>query len=243
MIKEHLEYWYDKDGNKVYGDKKKFNKCLVYLMDNDPKKVMSKTGLEIRKKINPLFRKLVNLFASSKLIIETETKKNDLPKDRPIIFASTHGFRDDIVSAIKAAGVHGYVLYGSLPDFYYSIDGIALWLNGVIIVDRKDKESRHAAIKKMEHLIDLGGNIIMFPEGVWDKSKNLPCLKLFPGIYKVAKEKNAIIVPIVSIQENNKTYIKRLPAFDITKYDEKKGREILRAILALDKMDLMIIMN
>ncbi|HIU39831.1 MAG TPA: hypothetical protein IAB68_00825 [Candidatus Aphodocola excrementigallinarum] len=51
MIKEHLEYWYDKDGNKVYGDKKKFNKCLVYLMDNDPKKVMSKTGLEIRKKL------------------------------------------------------------------------------------------------------------------------------------------------------------------------------------------------
>ena len=93
----------------------------------------------------------------------------------------------------------------------------------------------------MEHLIDLGGNIIMFPEGVWDKSKNLPCLKLFPGIYKVAKEKNAIIVPIVSIQENNKTYVKRLPAFDITKYDEKKGREILIAILALDKMDLMII--
>ena len=132
------------------------------------------------------------------------------------------------------------MLYGSLPDFFYSIDGIALWLNGTVLVDRKDKKSRSSALDKMGRVIDLGGNILMFPEGVWNKSKNNLVLKLYPGIYKLAKQKNAIIVPIASIQVDNNCYSKRMNPIDITKYDEREALEYLRDTLATGKLDLMM---
>ena len=33
MNKANLEYWIDKDGNKVYGNPKKYNKSLEYLIN------------------------------------------------------------------------------------------------------------------------------------------------------------------------------------------------------------------
>lgn len=237
MIRKHLDYWYDKDGNKVYGDKKKYNKKLEYLLSYDPEEVISKKGLRNRKIINPIYRNLVSLTTKNKFKIDKESK---LPKGRPIIFASTHGFRDDVALAIKTAGKYSYVLYGSLPDFYYSIDGIALWVNGVIMVDRKDKKSTKAALKKMEHAIDLGSNITIFPEGVWNKSKNKIILKLYPGIYKLAKSKNAIIVPIASIQSGNVCYSKRMKPIDIVKLDEEEALKELRDTLCRGKLELML---
>lgn len=237
MAKENLYYWYDKNGNKVYGDPKKYNKFLEYLMSNNPEDVVSKQGLIIRKAISPVYRSVVNVTTSNKFHIEKESK---LHLKRPIIFASTHGFRDDVALAIKTAGKHAYVLYGSIPDFYYSIDGIALWINGVVIVDRKDKKSRAAALEKMSRVIDLGGNMLIFPEGVWNKSKNELVLKLFPGVYKLAKQKNAIIVPIASIQVDNNCYSKRMAPIDITKYDEEEALYYLRNTLATGKLDLMM---
>lgn len=237
MLKENLEYWYDENGNKVYGNKKHYNKKLEYLLSDNPEEVISQTGLEIRKMINPIFRNVVQLTTKNTFHIERDS---DLPKDRPIIFASTHGFRDDVALAIKAAGTHSYLLYGSIPDFYYSIDGIALWANGTVIVDRKDKNSRASSINKMSRVIELGGNILMFPEGVWNKSENKLVLNLFPGIYRLAKKNNAIIVPIASIQSGDNCYAKRMKPLDIIKYDEIEGLKRLRDELATGKLELMM---
>lgn len=237
MLKENLEYWYDENGNKVYGNKKHYNKKLEYLLSDNPEEVISQTGLEIRKIINPIFRNVVQLTTKNTFHIERDS---DFPKDRPIIFASTHGFRDDVALAIKAAGTHSYLLYGSIPDFYYSIDGIALWANGTVIVDRKDKNSRASSINKMSRVIELGGNILMFPEGVWNKSENKLVLNLFPGIYRLAKKNNAIIVPIASIQSGNNCYAKRMKPLDIIKYDESEGLKRLRDELATGKLELMM---
>ena len=237
MLKENLEYWYDENGNKVYGNKKHYNKKLEYLLSDNPEEVISQTGLEIRKMINPIFRNVVQLTTKNTFHIERDS---DFPKDRPIIFASTHGFRDDVALAIKAAGTHSYLLYGSIPDFYYSIDGIALWANGTVIVDRKDKNSRASSINKMSRVIELGGNILMFPEGVWNKSENKLVLNLFPGIYRLAKKNNAIIVPIASIQSGDNCYAKRMKPLDIIKYDEIEGLKRLRDELATGKLELMM---
>lgn len=237
MLKENLEYWYDENGNKVYGNKKHYNKKLEYLLSDNPEEVISYSGLKVRKIINPVFRNVVQFTTKNTFYIE---KDSTLPKDRPIIFASTHGFRDDVALAIKAAGTHSYLLYGSIPDFYYSIDGIALWANGTVIVDRKDKNSRASSIDKMSRVIELGGNILMFPEGVWNKSENKLVLNLFPGIYRLAKKNNAIIVPIASIQSGNNCYAKRMKPLDIIKYDESEGLKRLRDELATGKLELMM---
>ena len=59
------------------------NKILEYLLNNDPDEVLSKNGVQLRKLINPLFRKVMMLFTSGKLEI---VKRNDVPKDKKIIY-------------------------------------------------------------------------------------------------------------------------------------------------------------
>ena len=193
-----------------------YNKRLEYLLSNCPEDVLSKYGVVLRKLFHPIYRRLISLSTKNKWVIE---KKAIVPRGNKVIFAGTHGFRDDIALTIKTIGTHAYLLYGSIPDFYYSMDGYALWLNGTIIVDRKDKMSRAAVKPKMERAIDLGSHNLMYPEGVWNKSPNLLVLKLYPGIYDVASKKGIMVLPVATILEEQVAYSKAGEAYDMTKLD------------------------
>ena len=204
-----------------------YNKYFEYLLSNDPQKVISKNGVKIRKIIHPLFLKLVPLTTKSTLTIE---KKMAAVVDKPVIYAATHGFRDDVAFTLMTIGEHAYILYGSIPDFYESFDGIALWVNGSIIVDRKNKESRKASIEKMKYAMDLSANILMFPEGVWNKNPNAIVQKLYTGIYEVAKSKNALVIPVATILSDGKGYSIQGEPYDITELNNDKCYLILDKI-------------
>lgn len=218
------------------------NKALEYLLKNNPDDVLSKNGIKIRKIISPLFRKLMMLFTKGNLEI---VRKGIVPKDKSIIYAGTHGFHDDIIFSMKTADRHAYLLYGSLLDFFKSFHGFGLWVNGVIIVDRKDKQSRKSSVEKMKKVIELGTNIIMFPEGTWNKNESIPVQKLYPGIYDVAKETGALVVPIATVMYGNDCYSIQGDAYDITNIDDIMSLEILK--LQLNKIikvrDLLIYSN
>ena len=202
-----------------------YNKCFEYLLSNDPDDVISKSGILVRKVINPIYRKVIPFSTKNELIIE---RKEDVPKNKKIIYSATHGFRDDIVLTLKTIDAPVYLLYGSLLDFYYSIDGLALWLNGTIIVDRKDKKSRAAAILKMKRALELGSNLLIYPEGVWNKEQSLIVQKLYTGIYDVAEKEEALVVPIATIQEGNKCYSIQGSAYDITNFTKDDCDDIKR---------------
>lgn len=213
------------------------NEFLKYLIKNEPSSVMSKRGIAVRKVISPLVRNVIAPMSSkNKYIIE---RNENLPKGKPLIFAATHGIVDDVACGMSAAGRHTYVLFGSLPDFFGTLDGPALWLNGVILVNRKDKQSRRSARSKMNYALSLGADILMFPEGTWNKTESLIVQKLFPGIYDVAKQSEALVVPIAIIQEDNKVYAKVCDAFDITQYERQEGLDTLRDLMATAKYELM----
>lgn len=77
----------------------------------------------------------------------------------------------------------------------------------MIYVDRDDKEWRTRAKQEMITHLQNGGNIMMYPEGTWNLSPNLPMLPLFRGIADIAKETNATIIPFAQeIDDKNKTY-------------------------------------
>lgn len=214
-----------------------YNKFLEYLLENDPERVLSKSGYFVRKALSPFVRNIVAPMTSkNKYHID---KNKNLPKDRPLIFAATHGLKDDIGMGISCTGRHTYLLFASLPDFYGTVDGPALWLNGVILLDRKVKESRKAAKDKMEYAIRLGADILMFPEGTLNKTENLIVQKLFPGIYDVAKKCNALVVPIAIIQEGKDVYSKVCDAVDICQYERQEGLTVLRDLMATAKYELM----
>ena len=202
-----------------------YNKCFEYLLSSDPDDVISKSGILVRKAINPIYRKVIPFSTKNELIIE---RKEDVPKDKKIIYSATHGFRDDIVLTLKTIDAPVYLLYGSLLDFYYSIDGLALWLNGTIIVDRKDKKSRAAAILKMKRALELGSNLLIYPEGVLNKEQSLIVQKLYTGIYDVAEKEEALVVPIATIQEGNKCYSIQGSAYDITNFTKDDCDDIKR---------------
>ncbi len=202
-----------------------YNKCFEYLLSSDPDDVISKSGILVRKAINPIYRKVIPFSTKNELIIE---RKEDVPKNKKIIYSATHGFRDDIVLTLKTIDAPVYLLYGSLLDFYYSIDGLALWLNGTIIVDRKDKKSRAAAILKMKRALELGSNLLIYPEGVWNKEQSLIVQKLYTGIYDVAEKEEVLVVPIATIQEGNKCYSIQGSAYDITNFTKDDCDDIKR---------------
>lgn len=135
------------------------------------------------------------------------------------------------------------LLLGSLPDFFGTFDGPALWINGVILIDRKDKKSRAAAIPKMKYAIEMGADILMYPEGTLNKTENLVVQKLFPGIYYLAKDTkkdtNALVVPMAIIQECKDVYSKVCEPFDICRYDKQEGLDTLRDLMATAKYELM----
>ena len=123
-----------------------YNAFLKYLLDNNPEKVLSGKGIFLRKLIHPIVLFVAPKLSPHKLKI---LQRTELPKDKQIIFAATHGFKDDIVFTVVTIQRHAYLLFGSLPAFFHTFDGITAWLNGVVLVDRTDKESRKASKIKM----------------------------------------------------------------------------------------------
>ena len=147
MNKANLEYWIDKDGNKVYGNPKKYNKSLEYLISDNPEDVISKRGIKLRKIFHPVFAKLLPLTSQNKLkIVKDGFGEYEIPKDKKIIYVASHGFKDDVALSLMAAKYHAYMVFASIPDFFYTIDGYALWTNGVFLMDRKDEASKKALL-------------------------------------------------------------------------------------------------
>ena len=213
-----------------------YNRFLEYLKQPEPEKVVSKSGIRIRKILNPVIRIVAPLTCKYKRVI---VKKSKLPKGQPIIFAPTHGFKDDVVMTVSSIPANGYILFGSLPQFYNTFDGITAWLNGSLIVDRTDTESRKAAKEKMRYAIENGANLIVFPEGVWNKSENLLILQLFGGIYDIAKETGAVVVPVATHLEGKYVFVSVGEALDIAVYKKTEGLAVLRDEMATLKWELM----
>lgn len=190
---------------------------LDYLLDNDPEKAILTKDIMRCRKLNPVFKRIGTHFLSNPQIFENRNflknpRLKDVPPDteivlpsEPVIWASNHGFKDDGLATILAAKRNAYILFGSLPQFYNTVDGITAWLNGVVMLNRKVVSNRRASISKAIRTMKLGTDLIVFPEGIWNKSPNALSLDLWSGIYRIACETGAKVVPIVHyIYDNNK---------------------------------------
>ena len=213
-----------------------YNRFLEKYLDYDPEKVISKKGVIIRKLISPVLRFAVPFFTPhTKLVVE---RRKQLPK-QPVIFAATHGFREDVEHTVVMAGRQAYMLNGCPLQLLRSFDGITAWLVGLIIIDRTDRESRSSSVEKLVRVLKLGSSVIMYPEGTWNKSPNQLMSGLFPGIYDVAKKSGALVVPIATYRGKKKSYGIQEEAFDICQYDRTEGMQVLRDKMATMQYELM----
>ncbi|MCI9333125.1 MAG: hypothetical protein HFG05_13325, partial [Oscillibacter sp.] len=177
-------------------------------------KTVSK-GVKRRRRINPIIKMLGAHFLNNPQVFENRNflrnpsctalapDKSIILPDEPVIWASNHRFKDDTLASILAAQRHAYILFGSLPQFYNSFDGVTAWLNGVAMANRKVSASRKTSIPKAIRVINCGADLLIFPEGIWNKSPSVLAINLWPGIYRIACETGAKVVPIVHYLRDN----------------------------------------
>ena len=113
----------------------------------------------------------------------------------PLIYSPNHSNVHDFPMICRIVGEHVYVLVGNDIDNGF-FNTFMLNLNGVIFVNRKDKESCRQAKEKIINLLLDNKRVVMFPEGSW----NLDCVKLIHdfkwGIIDIAKRAGVPIMPI-----------------------------------------------
>lgn len=212
------------------------NWFLRYLTSNDPKRTVTKTGLYFRKAIYPLVRRLSGPLTDVEGIM---VKAEPMPTG-PKIFAVTHTYsREDIAWAISLAGEQSYLLTNAWRELLYTSDGLALWASGIILVDRYDKENRKASIEKAKRVLELGGNVMIFPEGVWNMSENQLVRKLYPGVYRIAALSHAPVIPISTMMYGDKFYVSRGKALCLSRLNQQDAIQELRDSLATLKWEIM----
>ena len=177
-----------------------FLKLYYKLRKKDEEKIWNRLSLKQRQKIHwiilNIYRIKNRLGGFNYELINNEREKTD----RPIIFAVTHVGKFDIEVVSEAIKDHYYLLSGDYEHIQGIIDSPFLSLNGVFYFNEKVKDDRKLVTEKMINHLNDGGNLMYFIEGTWNLSPNLPMLPCYWGIVNIAKEGNAIIVPIAAEQ-------------------------------------------
>ena len=153
-------------------------------------------GVQARKIIYPLVAFGVKLFRLSnrhtiEIIGDRRTKTNV-----PIIFAVTHIGKFDIERVFEACKTSCWIFNGDPDTVYHSFDGFSLSMSGVVLIDTESETDRHVAMQTAIQLLRQGGNLMFFPEGIWNVEPSIPVLPLYPGIAKIAMETGAEIIPV-----------------------------------------------
>lgn len=212
------------------------NPLLKFLLLKEPEKTISKSGIKFRKKIFPVIA-----YVGKKLygLDLTVVENNPIPNDCPVIFACTHGFKEDVLASMLTVDEDMYVLFGNRRQALGCIDGFCVYVTGMILVDRFDKESRKASRDKIKYALSQGAKVAIFPEGTWNNSPNKIVLELYPGIWEIAKEANAVIVPIGTLKDEGRIFSSVGEAISPNGISEREGIIILRDTLATLKWNLM----
>ena len=109
---------------------------------------------------------------------------------------------------------------------------------GVLWIDTSDKQDRKNSFQLMVKYLKQGVSIIIFPEGIWNLTENLPMMKLFPGAVQAAQASDVPIVPI-GIEQRGKHFILNVgEEFSVKDMDEKQAVQVLRDTLATLKWEI-----
>lgn len=220
-----------------------FLKLYYKLRKKDEGKIWNRLSLKQRQKIHwiilNIYRIKNHLGGFNYELINNEREKTD----RPIIFAVTHVGKFDIEVVSEAIKDHYYLLSGDYEHIQGIIDSPFLSLNGVFYFNEKVKDDRKLVTEKMINHLNDGGNLMYFIEGTWNLSPNLPMLPCYWGIVNIAKQGNAIIVPIAAEQYGKNFKINIGKNFDMMQYEDTiEGKSCaindLRDVLATLKWEI-----
>ena len=192
----------------------------------------SSIGMNIRKIMNPMFRRVLKLGTKNIIVVDRYPKLED---NVPYIFVSTHHFVDDSVANLATIDRNAYLLFGTTDQLEVNPITYAAWANGFIYVDRSSAESRKSAVDKMLRVLNNGNSVLVFAEGGFNNTENLLVQKLFASPYILARETGLKVVPIAPFYEygSDTIYMNAGDPIDLALYEDKKeALRDLRDVLA-----------
>lgn len=211
----------------------KIKKATLVSSDNPIKHV------ELRKKLHPWLIKLLQI--KSKLMgltYEFIGNEKSCIQDKTVIYALTHIGKFDYEMVVEACNIFAYPFAGDWETMYATVDDYFLRLNGVLYVDTGDKKDRQNSCRYMMKALKQGIPVLIYPEGIWNLTENLPMLKLFPGAVQAAQECHVPIVPIAIEQIGKHFVINAGKELNFEGIEEIKAVEILRNTLASLKWEI-----
>lgn len=163
--------------------------------------------IKLRKKIHKLLLSIIKIDRILTKEKVTVLSNNSVMTKKPIIYACTHIGGNDIQRTFEAIKDHAYLFLGDPEGLYKDISGLLLYLNGVICLETDNKKDRYIAKERAIELLKKQGNLLIYPEGAWNITPNLPVMKLYTGTVKMALETGADIVPIAIEQYDENFYV------------------------------------
>lgn len=156
-------------------------------------------GIKMREILHPFIETLLKidrLISKDRIIVLGDEREQGTTK-RPVIYACTHSGGNDVLRIAEMIKDHAYVFYGDpAPVYKDPLFSKVLYVNGSIDLELKDKEDRHIAYKRAIELLKNGGSLILFPEGAWNVTPNLPVGKIYKGASRMAIETGVDIIPV-----------------------------------------------
>lgn len=194
--------------------------------------------IKIRKKIHSLLLAIIKIdrILSKETIKVIDNKSRETSK--PKIFACTHIGGNDIQRTFEAMKKHAYLFLGDPEGLYKDISGLLLHFNGVICLETRNKNDRFIAKERAIELLLKGGNLLIYPEGAWNITDNLPVLKLYSGAVKMAVETGAELIPIAIEQYDNKFLVNIGENLIVEPDNIEKSNQYLRDALATLKWEI-----
>lgn len=159
---------------------------------------------------------------------EQRNQKLHIMNDHPAytgknaIYVVNHSCRYDFPIAGEVIDAHICVLAGKQK--FYFLDYLAVWLNGVVWVDRESRESKKEAFQKVLSCIKKGLNMCIFPEATWNLTPSKPMLPMYWGVIDLAKESGCPIIPLVLEFSDNACHAKFGEPIYCLPEDEKKSQ-------------------
>lgn len=200
-------------------------------------------GINLRKRIHficAFILKIDQILSKEKIVIVKDLH-NTFSK-RPRIYACTHSGGQDVERSLQIIKEPSYLMLGDPGILYKMAAYQGLKLNGVIPLESTDKIDRKIAYSRAVELLNRGGNLLIFPEGAWNVTPNLPVMEIFNGTVRMAKETNAEIVPVGVEQYGNTFYFNIGKNYTIPVYSTKSIDELrdeLREKLCTLKWEIM----
>jgi 1-acyl-sn-glycerol-3-phosphate acyltransferase len=192
----------------------------------------------VRKRINPIWRRLLSKGTYRKVIVE---RYPELDKQKNYIFVGNHSFDEDIISSLSTIDRNAYLLHGTTDQMEHNPIFFAVWLNGMIYVNRLEPESRHTAVDKMERVLRAGNSVLLFPEGGYNNTENNLINPLFSSPHILSKRLGVEVVPIITFNDfgSDKIYIRAGNPINVGAYEKEEGLTKLRDVMATIVYEMM----